>query len=109
MRIKVINNDKIISKMRGTYSERYEGLQIKIESKILKSGKCQVKFITDGLLGEDFYGYFLTEGNKPLTDMVREIKNRLTKVGNVNNYYQQHLFSINRDRPKTEDFVIFKV
>ncbi|NJN27285.1 MAG: hypothetical protein HC819_15570 [Cyclobacteriaceae bacterium] len=94
--------------MRGTYSERYEGLQLKIESKMLKSGKCQVKFITSGLLGEDFYGYALMDAEKPLLDIVREIKDKLTRVGSINNYYQQNLFSINGKRPKTEDFVIFK-
>jgi hypothetical protein len=94
--------------MRGTYSERYDGLQLKIESKMLKSGKCQVKFITSGLLSEDFYGYALMEGDKPLTDIVREIKAKLTRVGSITNFYQQNLFSINRNRVEAEDFVIFK-
>ena len=94
--------------MRGTYSERYDGLQLKIESKMLKSGKCQVKFVTNGLLGEDFYGYALMDGDKPLMDIVREIKAKLTRVGSSTNYYQQNLFSINRSKVQPEDFVIFK-
>ena len=99
----------MLAKMQETYSERYEGLQIKIESKKLKSGKCQVKFFTNGLLKEDFYGYALVEGDKTLTEVVREIKIRLTDVGNINNYYQQNLYSMKRDRPRIDDFVIFKV
>ena len=94
--------------MQGPYSERYDGMQIKIERKKLKSGKCQVKFFTDGLLAEDFYGYALVEGDKPLMDVVREIKARLTKVGSINNYYQQNLYSIKRNRIPGEDLVIFK-
>jgi len=94
--------------MRGTYSERYDGLQIKIESKMLKSGKRQVKFFTNGLLGEEYYGYALMEGDKSLMDVVREIKAKLTRVGSIPNYYQQHLFSINRNRTQPEDFVLFK-
>lgn len=94
--------------MQGPYSERYDGMQIKIERKKLKSGKCQVKFFTDGLLAEDFYGYALVEGDKPLMEVVREIKARLTKVGSINNYYQQNLYSIKRNRIPGEDLVIFK-
>ena len=94
--------------MQGPYSERYDGMQIKIERKKLKSGKCQVKFFTDGLLAEDFYGYALVEGDKPLMEVVRDIKARLTKVGSINNYYQQNLYSIKRNRIPEEDLVIFK-
>ena len=94
--------------MRGPYSERYDGMQIKIESKKLKSGKCQVKFFTKGLLEEDFYGYALVEGEKPLTEVVREIKTKLSKVGSINSFYQQNLYSIKRNKTPEEDFVIFK-
>jgi hypothetical protein len=97
-----------VAKMRGPYSERYDGLQIKIESKKLKSGRCQVKFFAKGLLKDDFYGYTLVEGDKTLMEVVREIKAKLTNIGNIDNYYQQHLFSINRSRSHAEDFVIFK-
>ena len=95
--------------MRGPYSERYDGLQIKIESKKIKSGKCQVKFFARGLLKDDFYGYLLVDGEKTLTQVVQELKIKLTKIGNIHNYYQQNLFSIKRNQPPKEDFVIFKV
>jgi len=94
--------------MQGPYSERYDGLQIKIESKRLKSGKCQVKFFASGLLKDDFYGYTLVEGDKTLMEVVREIKVKLTNIGNIDNYYQQNLFSIKRNRPQAEGFVIFR-
>jgi hypothetical protein len=94
--------------MRGTYSERYEGMQIKIESKKLKSGKCQVKFQTNGLLRDDFYGYALVEGEKTLREVIREIKIKLSNVGDLDNYYQRNLYSIKRNRIHENDFVIFK-
>ncbi len=106
--MKVSFGDKMLTKMRGHYSERYEGLQLKIERKKLKSGKCQVKFYTSGLLKEDFYGYALVDGDKELVEVVREIKTKLSNVGNINNYYQQNLFSIKRVKPQVDDFVIFK-
>jgi hypothetical protein len=94
--------------MQRTYSERYDGLQIEIESKMLKSGKCQVKFMTKGLLEEDYYGYVLVEEDKTLLDVVSQIKGRLRRIGSVNSYYQQNLYSMKRDRPRVEDFVIFR-
>ncbi|MCG8306277.1 MAG: hypothetical protein MI975_02720 [Cytophagales bacterium] len=97
-----------MAKMRGPYSERYDGLQIKIESKKLKSGKCQVKFYTKGLLAEDFYGYALVAEEKPLKEVVREIKEKVERIGSITNFYQQHLFSIKRNTKLDTDFVIFK-
>ena len=94
--------------MRGTYSERYDGLQIKIESKKLKSGKCQVKFQTNGLLTYDYYGYALVEGEKTLREVIGDIKSKLSKVGDLDNYYQRNLYSIKRDRIYENDFVIFR-
>ncbi len=93
---------------RGTYSERYDGFQIKLESKILKSGKCQVKFRTNGLTGEDFYGYALVEGEKTLREVISEIKRKLNRVRNLGYHYQRNLYSIKRDRVVDNDFVIFK-
>ena len=98
----------MVAKMRGPYSERYDGMQLEIESKKLKSGKCQVKFYTKGLLAEDFYGYTLVEGEKPLKEVIREIKTKLSEVGSINNFYQQNLFSIRRNMMHDKDFVIFR-
>ena len=95
-------------KMRGPYSERYDGLQIKIESKRLKSGKCQVKFFTDGLMKDKFYGYTLVEGDKTLMEVVREIKGKLARIGDIDSYYQENLFSIKLNQQRIKDLVIFK-
>jgi len=99
----------MLVKMRGPYSERYDGMHLKIESKKLKSGKCQVKFYPKGILVENFYGYALVDGDKPLTEVVKEIKTKLRKVGSINSFYHQHLFSIKRNNLPAEDFVIFRV
>lgn len=92
----------------GTYSERYDGLQIKLESKMLRSGKCQVKFRTTGLVGDDYYGYALVEGGKTLREVISEIKRKLNRAQNLGYHYQRNLYSIKRDRVVDHDFVIFK-
>ncbi len=94
--------------MRGTYSERYEGLQIKIESKRLHSGRCQVKFRTYGMFREDYYGYTLVDGDKTLKEVIAELKAKLRKTGGPNNFYQRNLYSLQRNRNVDNDFVIFK-
>ena len=80
--------------MRRPYSERYDGIQLKIESKKLKSGRCQVKFYTRGLCVDDYYGYMLVEAHKTLREVVKEIKERISKMGDIGTYYQRHLYSI---------------
>lgn len=94
--------------MRGTYSEKYEGLQIKIESKRLQSGRCQVKFRTCGMFGEDYYGYTLVDGEKTLREVIAELKAKLRKSGGPNNFYQRNLYSLQRNRTLENDLVIFK-
>ena len=76
--------------------------------KKLKSGKCQVKFQTNGLLQDDFYGYALVEGEKTLREVIAEIKMKLKKVRDLDNYYQRNLYSIKRNRIQENDFVIFR-
>ncbi len=75
---------------------------------MLKSGKYQVKFKTDGLLDSDFYGYALVSADKSLQDVVSEIKRKVINVGNLERYYQENLYSIKRDRLQERNFVIFK-
>lgn len=95
-------------KKQGPYSERYDGMQLKIERKRLKSGKCQVKFYTKGANAENLYGYALMDGEKSLTDIVKEVRAKLLHVRSINGFYHQHLFSINRKSAPVEDFVIFR-
>lgn len=94
--------------MQGPYTERYDGLQIRIQSKKLKSGMCQVKFYTKGLISEDFYGYALVAGDKSLKEVVGEIKDKVLGVGSLNSFYQQNLYSITKKRRLDDGFVIFK-
>ena len=96
-------------KKQRPYSERYEGMQLKIESKKLKSGKCQVKFRTQGLTEKDFYGYVLVDGSKTLREVVGEIKEKLMEIGDPARYYQQNLYSLGSRNEAEQEFVIFSL
>jgi hypothetical protein len=95
--------------MQRPYSERYDGIQLIIESKKLRSGKRQVKFYTKGLSADDYYGYMLVDAEKTLREVIVEIKDRISKMGDIGSFYQRHLFSIRqKENTRKEAFVIFK-
>ena len=69
--------------------------KLKLSSKKLKSGKCQIKF---ELLQADlpsFYGYLLAEGNTPLREVVLTIYEK-TKSFKVGDFYHDHLFHLEK-------------
>ncbi len=94
--------------MRGPYREIYDGIQLSIESKKLRSGKCQIKFRTYGLLKEGYYGYLLLDDGKTLQEIIMEIKSRLRAIGDPGAYFQRNLFSIEKRENGPDDIVIFK-
>ncbi len=93
---------------RGPYREGYDGIQVKITTKRLKSGKCQVKFAVGGMGEDDYYGYMLVEAESTLKEVVREIKGRISRIGDIGTWYQRHLFSIQQGRVSEDGFMIFK-
>lgn len=95
--------------MMGLYSEKDENMQLKIESKKLHSGKCQVKFYFTGEAGRGVYGYTLVDSGTTLKDVVVQIKQKLSSISGYENYYQNHLFSLGKsNRIFSDNFVIFK-
>ena len=95
--------------MEEIFSENGEHYQLRIESKKLCSGKCQVKFYLANTAEQNMYGYTLVESGSTLKDVVIEIRQLLDKVGRYENYYQSNLFSISRTNSKFRDnFVLFK-
>jgi len=96
-------------KMPNTYSEHYGDVHLKIESKKLHSGRCQVKFYVTGTAKPNVYGYTLVEADRTLKEVVEELKSRLSSIGEVNAYYQRNLFSIRRRHGNMwHNFMIFK-
>lgn len=94
--------------MQGSYREIYDGIQLNIERKELRSGKCQVKFRTYGLLKDGYYGYLLVDANKTLQEIVTEIISKLKVIGDPGIYFQRNLFSIEKRERDVDDIVIFK-
>lgn len=95
--------------MQKFYSEHIGNIQLKIESKKLHSGKCQVKFYVTGERIKNMYGYTLVDSDRTLKEVVKEIRERVSSIKEINNYYQKNLFSImKRDNDIWHNFMVFK-
>lgn len=83
--------------MQGSYKGLDWDAQLKIESKKLKSGKCQVKFYLMSKRRQKLYGYTLVESGKSVKDVVMELRARLEDIEGYEYFYQNNLFSIKRN------------
>jgi hypothetical protein len=93
---------------RSWLSGQYDGVQLRIESKRLKSGRCQVKFYTRGITREDYYGYLLVDSGKTLSEVMTQLKGTLENLEDLGHFYQRNLFAINRANRAVEDMVIYR-
>ncbi len=95
--------------MRNSYYTAPGEVQLKIESKKLHSGKCQVKFYVMNEGTKNLYGYALVESGRTVKEVVNEIKNRLEGIQGYESYYQSHLFSIQKNHRNFDgNFMIFR-
>ena len=84
-----------------------EGYQLKLRSKKLKSGNCQVRFELFERRRSTYYGYILSEGNTPLREVIQVIykKIRLIQSGDT---FHDHLFHLERRRLPQQPLILFK-
>ena len=100
---------KTKGKMQRPYRLSDKKDQLKIESKKLKSGKCQVKFYLTSRGRQDLYGYTLVEAGKSLREVVHELRSRLEDIDGYEFFYQNNLFSIRRNNQSLlNNMLIFK-
>ena len=72
---------------------------IRLYSKKLPSGKCQVKFYLDTTQGSKYYGYMLAEGKETVSMVVSRIHRCITDNNGNNALYYENPKTMNRDRP----------
>ncbi|MEQ8582961.1 MAG: hypothetical protein RIC30_11510 [Marinoscillum sp.] len=80
---------------------------LKLNSKKLKSGKCQVKFYATIRERKDMYGYVLVDANKTLRDVVVTIKEKLHTIRQTKEFHHLHLYSIGKSGRDDMNFIIF--
>ena len=82
--------------------------KLKLSSKKLRSGKCQVKFHARVRDRRDLHGYVLVEANQTLKNVVSQIKERLWTIHQTNDFHHIHLYSIGKHDQKDISFIFFE-
>ena len=87
-----------------TFSDRYK---LKLSSKKLRSGKCQVKFYATVRNKKDLHGYVLVEADQTLKSVVNGIKDRLHTIHESVDFHHIHLYSIGKRPQQDMGFIFF--
>lgn len=82
---------------------------LKLYSKKLASGKCQVKFYANTNDRKCLYGYTLVEAEDTLKDVVKTITEKLKQKQKIGSYYHAHLFQLGKKQEDWANFMIFEV
>lgn len=81
--------------------------KLKLRSKKLKSGKCQIRFELFERRRSSYYGYILSEGKTPLREIIQVIysKIRLIQYGDS---FHDHLFHLERRKYPQQPLILYK-
>lgn len=81
--------------------------KLKLTSKKLKSGKCQVKFHASIQKSKKMYGYVLADSGETLRHVVEKIIKRLDQVKNRESFHHINLYSIGKPAVSDTGMVLF--
>lgn len=82
--------------------------KLKLQSKKLQSGKVQVKFSASSLGRKNCYGYVLTDAESTLKEVVNWIQWKLELLEDADQYYHEHLYSLNKSKFDGSKFMVFR-
>ncbi len=80
---------------------------LKLSTKRLKSGKCQVKFQARVKDRKNLHGYVLVESDQTLKSVVSNIEDRLYNIEQATDFQQIHLYSIGKRCQDRMSFIFF--
>jgi hypothetical protein len=83
--------------------------KIRIYSKKLPSGKCQVKFYLTTQRGNPYYGYLLVESGRTVRNVVETILEKLDGIDQPDAYYHKHLYNVGRKSDHDLTFMVFNL
>lgn len=85
-----------------------DNYKLKLLSKKLHSGKCQIKFVVSSDCEERLYGYLLTESGTTLKDVVNRIEERVKERIDKDIYNHRHLYNLADRRSNKDSILIFE-
>lgn len=81
--------------------------KLRLSSKKLKSGKCQVKFHASLEQRKNMYGYILVDSGETLTNVVQRIYLRLDQLKGKANIHHINLYSIGKACNNDNGIIMF--
>lgn len=82
--------------------------KLRISSKRLNSGKCQVKFHAYAVHQKNLYGYVLVDSDRTLKEVVVKIREKLMSIQQARDFHHIHLYSIGQRSQEDElSFMVF--
>jgi len=85
------------------------GYKLKLTSKRLKSGRCQIKFtISDREEGQACYGYMLVESGSTLRQVVEVIEARVKNLENPEFFFHGHLYNLQDRALQTNNVILYQ-
>lgn len=82
-----------------------QGYKLKLYSKKLRSGKCQIKFIISSSSQRGLYGYMLVESGSTLREVVSTIEHEIRYIEQRDSYYHSHLYNL-ANKPRRKDLIL---
>ncbi|MEM6525115.1 MAG: hypothetical protein AAGF85_10225 [Bacteroidota bacterium] len=80
--------------------------KLKLKSKRLKSGKCQIQFFVRSGNIDTYYGYLLAESGTTLKEVVGRIESKV-RVAVDSGYKNSHLLNLNERHRAIENVLLF--
>ena len=81
--------------------------KLKLYSKRLKSGKCQIKFEISSSTLPGMYGYLLAESGSTLREVVNTIEHEVRYIDKGGSYYHAHLYNLASKHQRRDPILIF--
>lgn len=86
-----------------------EGYKLKLTSKRLKSGKCQIKFtVSHRQEAGGCYGYLLADSGSTLRQVVEAIELKVRQMHNPEWMYHRHLYKLQNKPLSSSPFLFYK-
>jgi len=81
--------------------------KLKLYSRKLASGRCQVKFYWNSENMNPVYGYLLTDGHRTFREVILEIRKEVDRMKSPDWYYHRHLYQLGIPQECKQDLIIF--
>ena len=93
--------------MTSGFEKKEGALRLKLSSKKLSSGKCQVEFYATLPRKKQLYGYVLADAHTTLKEVVENIERRLTGMQDEDSCHHWNLYRIGKQKPQDLNIYIF--